>query len=492
MSQSNSPRPRKSRRRISIESIDSAGVYVAVIVTERPKIWALMLAAAATGLGAALAWAAPEPARVSTVALGEPSGGRVVLELNRRVDHRAFLLDEPMRLVVDLADATWSLGRAPAAGGMVAGYRYGQGDAQHARLVIDLAQPARVSRLGYDLASPRERPRLVLELEPVTRVAFAAEAQPWVPSGNLLQSVASPSPRPAPAPAAAASAPPPSRAAPPPRPEPSPTPRAEATPRPEPAASAPAPREAMAAPAARPPSRAAPRRPVIVLDAGHGGSDPGTVGIGGVHEKDVTLAVVREMRRVLEASGRYVVRLTRDGDELIRLRDRIARARAAGADVFVSVHADSIGSSETRGASVYTLSDTASDAEAAALAQRENRADIIAGVDLSHESKDVASILIDLAQRETMNSSARFAQMLVEELGKDVRLLPNNPHRFAGFAVLKAPDTPALLLELGYLSNREDAALLRSPEHRRRLAQALLRAIDQHFGAAGARPAARG
>ena len=112
-------------------------------MTERRKIWALVLAAAATGLGAALAWAAPEPARVSTVALGEPSGGRVVLELNRRVDHRAFLLDEPMRLVVDLADATWSLGRAPAAGGMVAGYRYGQGDAQHARLVIDLAQPAR-------------------------------------------------------------------------------------------------------------------------------------------------------------------------------------------------------------------------------------------------------------------------------------------------------------------------------------------------------------
>jgi N-acetylmuramoyl-L-alanine amidase len=229
-----------------------------------------------------------------------------------------------------------------------------------------------------------------------------------------------------------------------------------------------------------------------VLDAGHGGSDPGTVGIGGVHEKDVTLAVVREMRRVLEASGRYVVRLTRDGDELIRLRDRMSRARAAGADVFISVHADSIGSSETRGASVYTLSDTASDAEAAALAQRENRADIIAGVDLSHESKDVASILIDLAQRETMNSSARFAQTLVEELAKDVRLLPNNPHRFAGFVVLKAPDTPALLLELGYLSNREDAALLRTPEHRRRLAQALLRAVDQYFGAGTARPAGRG
>jgi N-acetylmuramoyl-L-alanine amidase len=229
----------------------------------------------------------------------------------------------------------------------------------------------------------------------------------------------------------------------------------------------------------------------VVLDPGHGGSDPGTIGIGGVHEKEVTLTLARELRRALEASGRYAVRLTRDGDEFVPLRDRIARARAAGADMFLSIHADSIASGETRGASVYTLSDTASDAEAAALAQRENRADIIAGIDLSNESRDVASILIDLAQRETMNSSARLAHLVVAELGKDVRLLPTSPHRFAGFVVLKSPDVPSVLLELGYLSNREDAALLRSAEHRRRLTHALLRAIDGYFATAP-RPAERG
>jgi N-acetylmuramoyl-L-alanine amidase len=165
----------------------------------------------------------------------------------------------------------------------------------------------------------------------------------------------------------------------------------------------------------------------------------------------------------------------------IQLRERVTRARAANADLFLSIHADTIGSAQTRGASIYTLSETASDAEAAALATRENRADIIAGVDLSVENKDVASILIDLAQRETMNRSAAFAHILVGELGRDIQLLPNRPHRFAGFAVLKAPDIPSVLLELGYLSNRQDEMLLGRPHHRAKIAAAVLRAIDDHF-----------
>ena len=236
-----------------------------------------------------------------------------------------------------------------------------------------------------------------------------------------------------------------------------------------------------AAGAAKPGPRRADAKKIIVLDPGHGGVDPGTVGAGGTHEKELTLATAREIRRQLEATGRYRVVMTRDDDSFVQLRERVAKARAVNADMFLSIHADSIGSAQTRGASIYTLSETASDAEAAALATRENRADIIAGVDLSVENRDVASILIDLAQRETMNRSAAFAATLVGELGREIQLLPTKPHRFAGFAVLKAPDIPSVLLELGYLSNRQDEVLLGRSHHRSKIATAIVRAIDDHF-----------
>jgi N-acetylmuramoyl-L-alanine amidase len=232
--------------------------------------------------------------------------------------------------------------------------------------------------------------------------------------------------------------------------------------------------------------RQAPRRAdgkrTVVLDAGHGGVDPGAIGATSTYEKDITLAMAREVRRQLEATGRYRVVMTRDSDVFVQLRDRVAKARSAQAELFVSIHADSIGSRDTRGASIYTLSETASDAEAAALAARENRADIIGGVDLSSErNREVVSILIDLAQRETMNLSAALAGILVEELGRDIQLIPNNPHRFAGFAVLKAPDVPSVLVELGYLSNRHDEKLLTRPHHRGKVAGAIVRAIDHYF-----------
>jgi N-acetylmuramoyl-L-alanine amidase len=231
----------------------------------------------------------------------------------------------------------------------------------------------------------------------------------------------------------------------------------------------------------RPAPRRAETKHVIALDAGHGGVDPGAIGIGGTFEKDVTLGMAREIRRQLEASGRYKVVLTRDEDIFVRLRDRIARARAGGADLFVSIHADSMRNKETRGASIYTLSEHASDDEAAALAARENRSDIIAGVDLSHENKEVMSILIDLAQRETMNHSAILAGLLVDELGREIPLISIKPHRFAGFAVLRAPDLPSALIELGYLSNRADEQLLTRPHQRAKVAASIVRAIDHFF-----------
>jgi N-acetylmuramoyl-L-alanine amidase len=187
-----------------------------------------------------------------------------------------------------------------------------------------------------------------------------------------------------------------------------------------------------------------------------------------------------ELVRRLEATRRYRVHLTRRDDRFVRLRDRVNAARAHGADLFISLHADSIGRPGHRGVTVYTVSETASDREAEALAAKENKADIIVGVDLGGTTAEVAGILIDLSQRETKNKSTRFARALVEELGKETRLV-DQTHRFAGFAVLSAPDVPSVLLELGYLSNREDERQLRTPAHRARLADAAVRAVDRYF-----------
>lgn len=233
-------------------------------------------------------------------------------------------------------------------------------------------------------------------------------------------------------------------------------------------------------PPIKPPAPESATLPVIMLDPGHGGADPGTTGVSGVYEKDLTLAMARELERQLEATGRYRVQITRDSDISIPLRDRIAIARAARADLFISLHADSRDNAAQRGATVYTLSETASDAEAAALAAKENKADLIAGVDLSNESEVVTSILIDLAQRETKNQSVRLAGYVVQEIARST-LLNRNTHRFAGFAVLKAPDIPSILLELGYLSNAKDEKLLRTSAYRRKLGATLVRALDDYF-----------
>ena len=223
-----------------------------------------------------------------------------------------------------------------------------------------------------------------------------------------------------------------------------------------------------------------PRKPLVMIDPGHGGVDPGAIGVSGVYEKNITLEVARELKRALERTGRVRAMLTRDGDVFVGLRERVAKAREVHADLFVSLHADVVASPLIRGLSVYTLSEQASDAEAAALADKENQADQIAGVDVSHQTPEVANILIDLAQRETMNLSAGFANDVVDELGHQTKLL-SNTHRFARFAVLKAPDVPSILVEMGYLSHPQEEQMLRNPEYRAKLATALARAVDRFF-----------
>ncbi|MEZ5826176.1 MAG: N-acetylmuramoyl-L-alanine amidase [Geminicoccaceae bacterium] len=221
-------------------------------------------------------------------------------------------------------------------------------------------------------------------------------------------------------------------------------------------------------------------RPLIAIDAGHGGIDPGAIAASGILEKNITLEMAYRLAAALNTTGRYRTLLVREHDKFIRLRDRIELAHKAEADIFISVHADSIGDPKFRGASVYTLSETASDEEAASLATKENKADIIGGTDLSHHDEVVASILIDLAQRDTNNKSIDLADHLVDELG-DVTHMVKNTRRYAGFAVLKSPDTPSVLVELGYLSNDNDAANLVNPEHQKKLAHAITEAVDRYF-----------
>ncbi|OYQ32939.1 hypothetical protein CHU95_17920 [Niveispirillum lacus] len=226
--------------------------------------------------------------------------------------------------------------------------------------------------------------------------------------------------------------------------------------------------------------KAKPSLPLVVIDPGHGGQDPGAIALNGLREKDITLAMAKELRRQLLATGRYRVALTRDKDQFIPLRDRPAIARTKGADLFISLHADSITGKQVRGLSIYTLSEKASDREAEMLAQRENQSDAIVGMDLSVQSADIATILIGMSQRDTMNQSRRFASLVLRNLDPSIAVLPS-PLRSAGFAVLTAPDVPAVLVEMGYLSHSQDAKLLGSDAHRRRMAGSLLRAVDGYF-----------
>jgi N-acetylmuramoyl-L-alanine amidase len=221
--------------------------------------------------------------------------------------------------------------------------------------------------------------------------------------------------------------------------------------------------------------------PLVVLDAGHGGHDPGaTSPHGGKREKDVTLAIARAIRTELLKTGRVRVALTRDSDTFLVLQDRYGLARRMQADLFISIHADSAPNEDASGGTVYTLSEIASDREAQRLASRENKSDIINGVNLGGADANVSSILIDLTQRETMNVSANFAKLLMREARPKMRLRSNS-HRFASFIVLKAPDMPSVLFETGYLSNIDDVAFLSSPEGQQKVGQSVASAIQVHF-----------
>ncbi len=377
--------------------------------------------------------AAPHPAAaaaeavVTDVRVGEHGvTTRCVFDLTNRVAFNVFTLSDPERVVIDLPEVGWRLpGRPlPSRTGLLKTLRYGLFKPGTSRVVLDVNGPAAIARAFLVAPSAGYGYRLVVDL-----VETGGEfKQGNSPATGLWQA---------------------------------------SLPR-------------FSPPLRKPMARKRRREWVVAIDPGHGGVDPGTIGANGMYEKHITLAVAREIKNRLERGGSFRVVLTRKRDIFIRLRDRVAIARDAGADLFMSIHANSIKNKNIRGLSVYTLSEKASDREAAELAEQENKADLIAGIDLNNESPEVTNILIDLAQRETMNQSVRFASLLVGELKRRTRILRNS-HRFAGFAVLKAVDVPSVLIEVGFLSNRQDERALRSKGYRAKLASSIRRAIEGYF-----------
>jgi N-acetylmuramoyl-L-alanine amidase len=369
---------------------------------------------------------------------GDDQQTRFVLDLDKSVPFRAFTLGDPYRVVIDLPQVNFQLaeGVGNAGRGLVKAFRYGLVMPGGSRIVFDLTGPAKISNsyvLGPDNGQPA---RLVLELSQVDRPTF----------DQSLQSASPAQLRPAVADVVNT------------------------------ASSSPAAQSDDAKPAETPP---ADRRPVIVIDPGHGGIDNGTQA-DGQSEKNLVLAFGLALRERIEKSGKYRVVMTRSDDTFIPLDDRVKIARDQSAALFVSIHADSLPRKEgdAQGATIYTLSDKASDAEAARLAETENKADAIGGVNLKEEPTEVADILIDLAQRETRTFSNRFAHLLASDMKSTTRMY-KHPLKSAGFRVLKAPDVPSVLVELGYVSNKGDLEHLISGNWRSKNVEAMTQAIDE-------------
>lgn len=346
---------------------------------------------------------------------------RIVLELSDPAPYRIFTLEDPYRVVIDLPELNWAFKAPKPPDGVVSAVRFGLFQPGRSRMVLDLSGPARVAE-SFTLKAAGAKPvRLVIDLAPQKSDAFSQTAG-WPSDAKLV--MGPPTPRP------------------------------------------------------KPLKIGGPRPLVIVLDPGHGGVDPGAMRRG-VVEKDLVLRFSRQLKKELEATKRYRVVMTRDSDIYVPLRERVERARRARADLFISIHADAVEVGDAHGASVYTLSEEASDHEAAELAAQENLSDVIAGVRLTHEDDDVARVLIDLAQRETMVESRRFATILVEELDHSVGVLETRPMRSAGFRVLKAPDVPSALLEIGFLSSSADLKRMQQSAWRERAVASVVAAIDR-------------
>ncbi len=379
-----------------------------------------------------------------------PDKVRLVLDMDQLSDFRVFTLSSPYRIVIDLPHFTWKAKNPEKPVGVfVSDIRQGALDNGISRIVIDLNRPAAIQS-AFFLPKNGERPdRLVIDYKPVDAVTFEAKkaiihgtletkdyVQPKTPFKNTIKA-----------------------------------------------------KNGVPVP---PPNSNRPKqknknnskniiKPLVIIDPGHGGNDPGAIGHNKIYEKHVVFNLAKELRKELLATGRYRVLLTREKDIFIKLKDRVKFARKHKGDIFVSLHADSISRSNVRGTSIYTISKKASDAQTAALAKKENQADLIGGVGLNVEDEQVAFILGDFLMNETMNQSKFLANVIVKKLKTNGIRTLDNPHRYAGFAVLKAPDIPSVLIETGFMSNRKEANLLKKKSHQKKISRAIRYGIDSYF-----------
>jgi N-acetylmuramoyl-L-alanine amidase len=404
------------------------------VVTRRRFGAAVFVLALLSGAPAPAEDAAAPPVAVAARLAEDGETAKLTFDLSGPVEASAHAMADPDRIVVDLGELNFQLdplvGRAAPkrADAIVKAFRFGLFGPGKSRVVIDLARPACVAKVETTAIARGLPPsRLAIELKLCDATAFAAAARP----------------------AAAGEA----------------------------SASAAPPEEAAAGPGGGP--------PVIVIDPGHGGVDGGAYGPGGAVEKTLVYDYALELERRLDAKRRFKVVLTRHGDEFVSLDDRVRIAREASAALFISIHADILGeaAADVSGATVYTSSERASDAEAARIAERENAADKAAGVEQKTEAAGVAGILFDLKRRETRAYAHIFSRGLIEQW-RGAGRLNRNPERSAGFVVLKAPDFPSVLVELGYLSNAQDVQAMNSADWRAKTAGAMADAIDRFFAAA--------
>ncbi|MBZ8119218.1 N-acetylmuramoyl-L-alanine amidase [Roseovarius sp. LXJ103] len=342
------------------------------------------------------------------------AGVEITLALSQGVPYRAFTLAEPARLVLDFREVDWGgvHARGLSQTGRVADVRVGGFRPGWSRMVVDLAAPLALAEADLRIDEFTGTARLILRLEETAPEDFAARSGlPNTPGWDAPE-----------------------------------------------------------------PEKRIPRDPdapiVIVLDPGHGGIDPGAE-TEEILEKDLMLSFARQLKEMLLRTGAFEVVLTRDDDSFVSLERRVQIAHRAGADVFLSLHADSLGEGNARGATVYTLSEDASDEASAALAERHERADLLAGADLSGSDDVVADILMDLARMETQPRADLLARALILGIRESGLPLNNRPQRSASFSVLKSPDIPSILLELGFLSSGRDLGNMIDPEWRLDMAIAI-------------------
>ncbi|HEV7415819.1 MAG TPA: N-acetylmuramoyl-L-alanine amidase [Tianweitania sediminis] len=372
--------------------------------------------------------AAADPIELRDLAIaGDSLKTRMLFQVDAETEPKLTLLRSPYRLVIDLPEAKFRFDhKALKPKGLITGIRYGDLGEGKSRIIVSAKGPFRLADFDLLKNEKQDGSRMVFDLEAASEQAFEALLAEQATSTGSTEKAA---------------------------------------------------RVANAQP-----SQQAKHRFTIVIDPGHGGIDGGANGATGTVEKDVTLAFSRQLRDLLVEAGEYNVVMTRDDDRFLRLDERVRIARQHAADLLISIHADTIRLKSVRGATVYTVSDRASDADSAALADRENLSDQLAGIQIEDQDHQVADILVDLIRRETHTFSMTFAKSLVGELKQTVTMI-NKPHRFAGFKVLRAPDVPSVLLELGYLSNEGDEQHLRDPEWRGKAAAGIAEAIREFAGA---------